>query len=568
MIAGTWTAAYLMLTAAAGATGLPPDVEPFSKSKFEIPIKIVPSERAKIRSLELHCSRNQGKTWEQVATATPDQLSFPYTAPADGIYWFTVLVRDLKGKAEPPSPYGGPPGLKVLVDTEAPDVRIVAAERQGDVISVRWEVREEYPNLGSFRLEYKPGDGSADWTIVPSTQSLQGQATVRCATPALVRASIKDVADNFTRSKEVKVAGAAVVTAAAQSLDSTADSGPPHPLGGRTKPTLPPTPPVEGRDSIPPVPPVELTPPGAQEARPVQSAPGLTEASKPVIVPRDKQPAPLPPNGGEDLTPPPSGSSPREAATGVVAASTVEPKREPATMPLTPGPGPTEKEATAPAVQPVNNPQVTLEYQVDEFGPSGVGGVDLYMTQDNGRTWNPIAAKEGTPPPAAPPGQPSRRTLTVTLGADGSYGFAMVVRSGAGLSMPPPANGDPPQMRVELDTQLPKALLYGPEPSPGQRDSLVIRWKATDKNLGDRPVSLEWAEHPRGEWKPIGERQLPNTGSYTWRVEKSTPPKVYLRLTVRDTAGNVAVAETSKPLTVDLVMPKAHLVGVFRAGAQ
>jgi hypothetical protein len=39
-------------------------------------------------------------------------------------------------------------------------------------------------------------------------------------------------------------------------------------------------------------------------------------------------------------------------------------------------------------------------------------------------------------------------------------------------------------------------------------------------------------------------------------VPEDTPPKVYLRLSVRDTAGNVAVAQTPQPVLIDLTEPE------------
>ena len=44
----------------------------------------------------------------------------------------------------------------------------------------------------------------------------------------------------------------------------------------------------------------------------------------------------------------------------------------------------------------------------------------------------------------------------------------------------------------------------------------------------------------------------------------NVPPKVYLRLTVRDAAGNAAVAETKDPVLVDLSVPEPHLIGLIR----
>lgn len=568
MMTGTWTAAYLVLAAATGAPEAPanPAYEgALNQTRFEIPIRVVAERRQEIRSLELYCSTNQGKTWDMVKTATPADSGFPFTAPADGIYWFIVIVRDLQNRPEPPSPYKAAVGQKVLVKTQKPDLRLTA-ERQGERIAVRWEAREEYPDLSTFRLEYKPADGSGEWTPVPATQALVGQASFASAAAVTVRATLEDVAKNAGQVEARVPAASGVVTASALSPVS---EGPPSAIAPPTAVT-PSAKPSE--NLLPPVFPAEGPPAGTTDTVP----PRKEESRGSTVPPPVKVVGPA----HENLSPPPSRT---EGPANVVATAPLEVK------PAAPaGEVPAVAPASDATLQVVNNRRVTMEYQVDKIGPSGVGGVDLYMTTDNGNTWLPVKAEHSAAASPAHPGEPLRRTLTVVLsGADGLYGFTMVVRSGAGLGRPAPKHGDSPEMRLELDTKAPDAALYRPEPCPGQRDSLVICWKASDKNLGERPIALEWSEQPRGDWKPIGDRQLLNrlagpptesdkgtddrrekpTGSIIWRVPANTPPKVYLRLTVRDSAGNAAIAETPEPVSVDLIQPSHHFIGLVR-GAQ
>jgi hypothetical protein len=150
-------------------------------------------------------------------------------------------------------------------------------------------------------------------------------------------------------------------------------------------------------------------------------------------------------------------------------------------------------------------------------------------------------------------------SLTIDVPGEGRYGFYLVVRSGVGLGKPPPQAGEPPQMRLEVDTTPPQAEVYQLKPAPGQRDALVVSWSARDANLTDKPITLEWAERRDGRWESIG-GELPNTGSFIWKVPGTVPPRVFLRLTVRDSAGNVGVAETPEPVTVDLNEPEARIV--------
>ena len=85
---------------------------------------------------------------------------------------------------------------------------------------------------------------------------------------------------------------------------------------------------------------------------------------------------------------------------------------------------------------------------------------------------------------------------------------------------------------------------------------MVLTWKATDRNLSLNPVILEWSEKREGPWSPIGAGELPNTGKYSWAMHPNMPASVYLKLMVKDSAGNVAVAQTQEPLLIDLNIPE------------
>src|SRR5262249_25035377 len=207
------------------------------------------------------------------------------------------------------------------------------------------------------------------------------------------------------------------------------------------------------------------------------------------------------------------------------------------------------------------NRQVTLEYDVTKFGPSGVSNVDVYVTRDDGRSWQPWGAVQNVSLPAPNdlkgPAAALRRSLTVDLPAEGVYGFYLVVKSGVGLGKAPPQGGTLPQVRIELDMTPPKADLYQLQPEPSRRDALVVSWEVSDRNLTAHPVTLEWAERRDGRWEPIA-NDLPAVPSrFTWQLPPGgIPPRVYLRLTVRGNAGNVSLAETPGPGLVDRNEPE------------
>jgi hypothetical protein len=97
-----------------------------------------------------------------------------------------------------------------------------------------------------------------------------------------------------------------------------------------------------------------------------------------------------------------------------------------------------------------------------------------------------------------------------------------------------------------------------PRPPPrvaeGRVNRLELRWTASDRNLLDKPISLAWSARPEGPWRTIADK-LANTGSYRWTVPGAVPAKVYLKLTVRDAAGNVSEAKSDLPVLIDLAVP-------------
>ena len=68
--------------------------------------------------------------------------------------------------------------------------------------------------------------------------------------------------------------------------------------------------------------------------------------------------------------------------------------------------------------------------------------------------------------------------------------------------------------------------------------------------LAPRPVSLSYGPAPSGPWTAIA-TGLENTGRYTWWMDGRVPEQVYLRLEVRDEAGNVGSFVTPSPIAVD-----------------
>jgi hypothetical protein len=83
--------------------------------------------------------------------------------------------------------------------------------------------------------------------------------------------------------------------------------------------------------------------------------------------------------------------------------------------------------------------------------------------------------------------------------------------------------------------------------------------------LAPRPITLCYGESPGGPWVPIA-TDVANTGRYVWAIPRDLPSGVYLRLEVRDEAGNVGVHETSQTVTLDRSRPAGHIRDVRPLG--
>jgi hypothetical protein len=264
-----------------------------------------------------------------------------------------------------------------------------------------------------------------------------------------------------------------------------------------------------------------------------------------------------PPNENRD-------SPPNDPAADVGPALTPESKGDvavggnPAIDKQSPTPGePSDAGPTLPAPplgerpRMVNSRTFELEYDVDSVGPSGIGRVELWGTRDGGQTWQSFAVDND-----------HRSPLQVGVKEEGAYGFRVVVTNGAGFGGKPPVAGDQPDLAIGVDLTKPTArIVSAKQGADSESGQLIVSWQADDQMLAARPVSLSFSENNGGPWSPIA-AGLENTGRYAWSIDNRTPAKVYLRLEVRDEAGNVGTHETTEPAVIDQSHPTVRIRSV------
>lgn len=586
-------AAVTLLGMTVGQPPAPDQVWPMNSRTIKLPVEYK-KDRKSIRQVLLYVARNGENTWYQEAFITPDKDAFVYVAKDDGVYWFKMVIEDLKGNKDPADLTRDPPDMKMVIDTVAPAIRVTNARRTGEEVVVEWVVEDKFPNDAETKVHFRATDNpNGYWQEVTLPPNSRNGVKFPCGTPGgvTVKVSTADVAGNRaeitrdfpTGTTTTALSPLVAVPPTASAPTPPAPTAPPMDLvpTGPAAP-LPPAPsaPAPGSTALPFSPAAPTTPPAVAPpaGTPVAPAPAAPPVGGGPISPTPPTPAPQPP-----VFPPPVYNNTPTNSGGPQPLATVDPKAVPPSAPA-PNHGATTAGAWTGAEKPsvevtraqvINYPRFNLGYDLEQRGPSGISRVDLWVTRNEGQTWQKWSQHDG-----------KNGVVTVSLDArenaqlEGQYGFRLVPVSGAGLSEREPVAGDAPDMRVVLDITAPTIDLFAPGSDPNTPDTLLIQWKANDKNFGDDPIILEWSEAPTGPWKPVASaggadpviqatamnapvaRRLANTGQYAWRIPAGVPARVYLKASARDAAGNVKEVVTRDPILVDLTKPRAKINGI------
>jgi hypothetical protein len=471
----------------AGPPGTPTEVLPeliaTRQAIFSIPFRVERSSDPTWQPVEaqLYVSTDRGSHWRLYTSVPTAEKHFTFRAGGDGEFWFAICTADRSGQTRPKTVES--PGLRVLVDTKPPALKVTARPVGGGQVTVHWEIDELNLKPNSLTIVYRPS-ATEPWQAVAIDPRSQDSAEAmqrgeisfqpKSGSSAIpIRAEVSDVAGN---------------TAVANALVK---------LDGRPEPQRSNKPTGDVGPALMP-----------------ESNEAVTVAGKPAI--------------------------------GRKYEALGETSKGASTFPgLPPGERP----------RMVNSRTFDLEYEVDSVGPSGIGRVELWGSSDAGQTWRRFTTLTD-----------KRNSLRVNVPDEGLYGFRVVVTNGAGFGAKPPMAGDPPDLWIGVDLTKPTARIVsaqqGVESESGQ---LIISWQADDKLLAARPVSLSFSPSRGGPWTPIA-AGLENSGRYAWPIDNRTPPTLFLRLEVRDEAGNVAVHETSDPVAIDQSHPKVRIRSVRPVG--
>ncbi len=533
--------AGLLSAATAQAQQLPNPIIT-NQPSFRIPYRFDQAEmrRLQAKEIRLFLSRNGGLDWQPAGTVAPEAGRFDFKVPADGEYWFAVRTVDVRNQLHPDANIAEP-GLIVIVDRQAPDLQLLLQQTDAGKVSLSWSASDANLDPAKLVLEYSQAGG--EWQQVNVRAQAAGQTgwSVPGGGQVSVRGSAADRAGNV---------GSAQTAVVVQTGGAT---GTPTSNPMRRRPDAADyTQPVAGANGFSgPMPPA---PEGS-------SFPFSPAASNSVPPPSDSFPGFGTPNVA-----PPVPKLQQSSVTQFPTESRVA-NSFPQTSATTGGGQGRINTAEWGMARRFNNSsgrfravkshRFEINYRIDDVGPSGVSSVELFITQNNGQKWYKYGDDADRQSP-----------FVVDVPEDGLYGFAIRVRSGAGLADDPPQSGEEPSIVLIVDRTPPVAqLMPVQQGAGGAMNKITISWRVTDDNPSDKPISLSYAANPNGPWEPICGWQQ-DTGSYAWQVGAGVPSRLYVRLVVRDAAGNHSFVDTPQPVLVDLSKPTARIVDVESNGPQ
>jgi hypothetical protein len=496
-----------------------------NKTAFYLPVLIDDKVRTGLKEIHLYVKDHPSRPWVLKDRKGPTITSFEFRPPHDGEYWFTVATVDKMGRQTPADLSREGPGVIVVHDTQAPQVDIRQLQATAEGQWVQCDVRDANPDLAKTRFEYQTADqvwrcgeivpGRNDAFIIPAQALFNGMVKVtavdRAGNVAEQKLNLKTVAGGMSvagggqappdscpggMACHESAPGAQAATANSSPVMAAGNEGPPLPEMGTS-------------------PHVDSSVQQAVAWAPSPAAPGGVSAQRQMQVVVDP--------------PVMQGSTPDASRTGGVPANR----------------------------KIISTTHVALEYQIESVGGSGVGKIEVWITPDQGQSWQRLGE------------DPDRRSpVEVDLPGEGLYGVSLVVSNGRGFGATPPAPGDTPDWWIEVDVTKPFVELVGVRPGNGDEGAaLWITWNARDKNLATECVDLYYSVNREGPWTAIA-KNARNDGRYRWAVPQEIGPLAFIRVAVTDRAGNMSKADTPHAIALDdMSRPRAHVVGIAAQNA-
>jgi hypothetical protein len=457
------------------------------QSTFRIPIELSASERQGISAIRLFVSEDQGETWVRHSDGDPAMDVVTFRASKDGPYWFAIALVDKAGVQTPGDVRGIEPGLKVLVDTQKPEMQLKAIRNRAGRRGIRWTFDDSNIDTNTYRLAVRD-ESTGRWREYdirhPEEKMVWFDPNEAFSK---LQACVKDRAGN-ERVIELEVIGEQF---SRKDINQFA---------------------IQSRAASmqPSVVPVSAEEPAAGPAAP---SPVKNAVAQQPVMSREADPR----SSGFDR---PSDPSPAEPVARPRMPMMSEPKTPFASSN---GPEPTL----------CSSNHIVVNYVVEASASGGRPMAELWAQQPGVQGWQLIGVDED-----------GRTPIEAKLPSEGAWGLKIVVREGVDPT-PGPAAGSPPEMVVEVDATPPQVRVAPASLNDGR---VLIRWEASDANLDAQPIDLLYSASPRGPWRPLA-TGLKNVGEYVWDIAGTgVPAEVCLRVEARDRARHVGFGLAPEPI--------------------
>lgn len=489
----------------------PSEVIPTRQKAFSIPFT-VSQARPFPTEVQLYISTDYGRTWTRFARQRPDSKEFSFRTVRDGEHWFALwTVYD--SQSTPPRQMN--PELRVVIDTVPPQIQLETITGTAGELAATWTVSDEHLNIESLRVHYQAvvigQQTPAEWQEVAVDVPRDGRPRTTesgrlswwpqtRARIVNVRAEVRDTAGNVqVVTRRVTMPNLASRRSVGPAVRGDAEFSSSSQWPADTTTTL-----LPGQTDAP-IASTEAVPQVARGGGSFRAVRAQKPSNGRLVSSERSMERPAAPFGFDSL---PRGERPRMT----------------------------------------RSRQFNLRYDVDSVGPEGIESVTLWSTRDGGRTWRPWGTDSDNTSP-----------FPVNVQEDGVYGFRLVVKGVNGLAGETPKTGEPADLWVGVDSAIPTGkIVSAPFGSGKETGHLIINWQAADERLAARPITLQFSPMRDGPWTSVA-AGLENTGRYAWLVDPRVPRKLYLRLEVRDEAGNVRVHQPSLPINLAAMIPQGRV---------
>jgi hypothetical protein len=514
-------------------------------TRFEIPYELDATSDEPVSGFAvLYGSDDDGENWTRLQSVPAARGAFIFTAPRDGRYSFAIRMTDERGvlleKIE-----GSEPELQIEVDTEGPEIDVKVTEPEPGKALIAWNCRDQRVDVSSLALEVVDGTTGARRQAKVEAD-IKGEALLPVPQGGVmqVRVSILDLAGNRGESRVNFESDANFLSRPdMQSPDTPAKKtdpdAPVQPIGPTPFPMPEPKPEPEPE----PLPVPEPAPMPMPMPEPVpMPMPEPVPMPKPMPMP---EPAPMPKPQPPQLPPVLPQPEPQPQIPELPPTRPAPPK-----PPAEPDQSQQDFSDEEPKLHYVNNKMFSLDYSVEDVGPSGVASVDLFVTENGGRQWFRYGSDTDRKSP-----------FQIDTMGEGTFGFSLRIKNGVGVADIPPQPGESPEILITVDQTPPAIEMAQPTVRKGANGVVQFNWRIREINPATESVRLEMAAATGGPWSNVFDWQA-DRGGFEMPLSEGLPPAVHFRLTARDAAGNLTSAQTVRPVVVDLHKPSGRLLRV------